>query len=61
MEESDKPEDIKVKMMEGKVDAYFKEQTLLDQSFFKNPEETIGKLLEKNKAEVVSFKLYTLS
>ncbi|MEK7227740.1 MAG: translation elongation factor Ts [Patescibacteria group bacterium] len=60
VDESGKPEDIKAKMMEGKVDAYFKELTLLDQSFFKQPEITIAKLLEQNKAEVVSFKLYTL-
>ncbi len=60
VDESGKPEEIKAKMMEGKVDAYFKELTLLDQSFFKNPEITIAKLLEQNKAEVISFKLYTL-
>lgn len=60
VEESDKPEDIKVKMMEGKIAGYFKEQTLLDQSFFKQPELTIGKLVSDNKGEIVSFKLYTI-
>lgn len=61
VDESGKPEEIKAKMMEGKVDAYFKELTLLDQSFFKDPEKTIAKLLSESGGEVVSFKLYTLS
>ncbi|HRH25158.1 MAG TPA: translation elongation factor Ts [Candidatus Paceibacterota bacterium] len=60
VDESGKPEDIKAKMMEGKISGYFKEQTLLDQPFFKNPEMTIGKVAENSGAEVVSFKLYTL-
>lgn len=60
VDESGKPEDIKAKMMEGKISGYFKEQTLLDQPFFKNPEKTIEKLLADNGAEAVSFKLYTI-
>lgn len=60
VEESDKPEDIKAKMMEGKIAGYFKEQTLLDQSFFKDPSMTIGKFTADQGAEVVSFKLYTI-
>ena len=35
--ESDKGEDIKKKMLEGKINTYFKEQTLMDQMFIKNP------------------------
>lgn len=61
VDESGKPEDIKAKMMEGKISGYFKEQTLLDQPFFKNPENTIGKLAESNNAKVISFKLFNLS
>ena len=60
VDESGKPEDIKAKMMEGKISGYFKEQTLLDQSFFKNPETTIGKLVSDNNGEIVSFKIYTI-
>ncbi|MEK7113746.1 MAG: translation elongation factor Ts [Patescibacteria group bacterium] len=48
----DKPEDIKKKMLEGKMATYFKEKTLVDQLFIKDPNETIGKLLEKNKAQI---------
>jgi elongation factor Ts len=52
---SNKPDDIKAKMMEGKVNAYFRDLTLMDQSFFKNPDMTIEKLLASGKAELVSF------
>jgi elongation factor Ts len=47
----DKPEDIKAKMLEGKINTYFKERTLMEQIFIKG-EESIGKLLEKNKAKI---------
>lgn len=53
--ESDKPEEIKKKMLEGKISTYFKEQTLMDQFFIKNPEITIEKLLKDNNAKLVSF------
>lgn len=53
--ESDKPEEIKKKMLEGKISTYFKEQTLMDQSYIKNPEVTVGTLLKNNKAELISF------
>jgi len=55
VEESDKPENIKKKMLEGKLNTYFKEQTLMDQAFIKNPDITIGKLLEENGASLVNF------
>ena len=51
-----KPEDIKKKMLEGKINTYFKEKTLLDQTFIKNGDETIGQLLEKNKAKIKEVK-----
>jgi len=53
--ESDKPEDIKKKMLEGKIATYFKEQTLMDQSFIKNPDITIGGLLTQKGATLVKF------
>lgn len=53
--ESDKPDEIKKKMLEGKLSTYFKEQTLLDQIFIKNPDFTVGKLLDANKAVLVTF------
>jgi elongation factor Ts len=53
--ESDKGEDIKKKMLEGKISTYFKEQTLMDQFFIKNPEFTIEKLLKNNNAKLISY------
>lgn len=53
--ESDKPEDIKEKMLEGKISTYFKEITLMDQLFIKNPDLTIEKLLEGNGAKLDSY------
>lgn len=48
----DKPEDIKKKMLEGKINTYFKEKTLLDQTFIKDGELTIARLLERNGAKI---------
>lgn len=55
VDESDKPADIKAKILEGKIDTYFKEQTLVDQSFVKDPSLTVGDLLAKNNAKIVKF------
>lgn len=56
----DKPEEIKKKMLEGKINTYFKEKTLLEQSFIKNPDLTIGKLLEAAKAKIKEVKRYSI-
>ena len=56
----DKPEEIKKKMLEGKISTYFKEKTLLDQPFIKNPDETIGKILEHAKAKIKEVKSYSI-
>jgi elongation factor Ts len=52
----EKPEEIKRKMLEGKMATYFKERTLLDQPFIKNAEETVGQLLEKAKVKIKEVK-----
>lgn len=52
----EKPEEIKKKMLEGKMATYFKERTLLDQIFIKG-EETVGKLLEKSGAKIKETKV----
>jgi len=56
----DKPEEIKRKILEGKISTYFREKTLLDQPFIKNPAETVGQLLKKNKAEIREVKRYSI-
>lgn len=53
--ESDKPAEIKAKMLEGKIGTYFKEQTLMNQSFIKNPDLTVSQLLSNSKAVFVKF------
>ena len=42
----DKPEAIKEKALQGKLDVYFKEQVLLHQPFVKNPDLTIEDLIK---------------
>lgn len=58
----DKPADMQEKIMEGKLNAYFKEQILLEQPFIKNPDVTIGDMVNGavqkfgEKVSVVEFK-----
>ena len=56
--ESGKPADIVAKMVEGSVQKYLKEVTLLGQPFVKNDKQTVEQLLKANSASVASFKLY---
>jgi len=41
----DKPAEMQEKILAGKMDSYFKEQILMEQSFIKNPETTIGEMI----------------
>lgn len=52
----DKPEEMKEKIMAGKMDAYFKELTLMSQSFIKNQDLTIEKFLQNNNAKILGYK-----
>ena len=66
VEESDKPEDIKEKMLQGKIDTYFKEKVLLDQSFVKDPSVTISDLIKQavqkfgENTEIVRFARFSV-
>src|SRR3989338_1529423 len=42
----DKPTAIKEKVLQGKLDTYFKEQTLVEQPYVKDPNITIGDLVK---------------
>jgi len=61
-----KPEELKEKILKGKLDAYFNEKTLLEQSFIKNPDKTIALLLDEavqkfgEKVEVTRFTRYSI-
>jgi elongation factor Ts len=45
MRESGKPEHIWDKIVEGKIDKFFQESTLMEQPFVKNPDQTIQQLI----------------
>ncbi len=44
-EVKDKPQELREKILQGKLDAYFKEQVLLEQSFIKNQDRSIADLI----------------
>jgi elongation factor Ts len=50
-----KPEDMKAKILEGKINSYFKEQILLNQSFIKDPSKTIEQIAKESNNEIESF------
>jgi len=53
--ESGKPDNIIEKMIDGRIRKYLSEITLLGQSFVKDPEQTVSKLLEAANATVLRF------
>lgn len=53
--ESGKPDNIIEKMIEGRIRKYLGEITLLGQSFVKDPDLTVGQLLEQAGASVSRF------
>jgi len=53
--ESGKPDNIIEKMITGRIRKFLGEITLLGQSFVKDPDLTVGKLLEQSGASVVRF------
>ena len=54
-EESGKPQEIMEKMIEGKLNRFLSEVSLMSQGFVKDPDTTIEKLLEANNAKIESF------
>ena len=53
--ESGKPADIVEKMVRGRIAKFLKEITLVGQAFVKDPDVSVGKLLEQAGASVTSF------
>lgn len=49
---SGKPEAIVKRMVEGKVDAYFKDNTLMNQPWIREPKKTVGDLIKEASAKV---------
>jgi elongation factor Ts len=58
--ESGKPAEIVAKMVEGSVQKFLKEVTLLGQPFVKNDKQTVDALLKASKASVARFVLYVV-
>ena len=50
-----KPSEIVEKMIVGRISKFLKENSLLDQPFVKNPDQTVGQLAKDGGAEVISF------
>lgn len=61
--EAGKPENLLDKIAEGALQKFYKEFTLLQQEFVKNPKQTIGQYLAQADKDlaVVAFKRYTLN
>jgi elongation factor Ts len=58
--ESGKPANIVEKMVEGSVQKYLKEVTLLGQPFVKDDKQTVEQLLKSKGAQVARFVLYVV-
>ena len=58
--ESGKPANIVEKMVEGSVQKFLKEVTLLGQPFVRNDKQSVGQLLKSKGASVASFTLYVV-
>ncbi len=58
--ESGKPADIVARMVEGSVQKYLKEVSLLDQPFVKNDKQTVGQMLKEKSTRVARFTLYVV-
>ena len=58
--ESGKPDNIIEKMIEGRIRKFLGEITLLGQSFVKDPDTSVGKLLDTAGARVISFQRFAV-
>ena len=46
-EVADKPDDLKEKILDGKLNAFFSERILLEQPYIKDPDRTIGDIIDE--------------
>jgi elongation factor Ts len=58
--ESGKPAEIVAKMVEGSVQKYLKEVSLLDQAFVKNDKQSVAQMLKAASTTVKGFALYVV-
>jgi elongation factor Ts len=57
-QESGKPAEIIEKMIGGRIKKFLAENSLVEQAFVKDPDQTVGKLVAAAGAEVLSFNRY---
>ncbi|HHV16295.1 MAG TPA: translation elongation factor Ts [Gelria sp.] len=50
--EEGKPEKVIDKMVEGRLDKFYKERCLLEQQFIKDPDKTVQQLIHENVAKI---------
>jgi elongation factor Ts len=50
--EEGKPEKVVAKMVEGRIEKFFKENCLLEQPFIKNPDITVQQLIHEQVAKI---------
>jgi len=50
--ESGKPENVIPKIIEGKLEAFYKDNVLLDQEFVKDDSKTVGAMIDENSAKL---------
>jgi len=53
-----KPDEIVEKMMGGRIKKFLKENSLVEQPFVKNPDQTVGAFAKAGGGDVVSFVRY---
>jgi len=58
--ESGKPADIATKMIEGSVQKFLKEVSLLNQTFVKNDKQTVEQMLKANNTSIKSFTMFVV-
>jgi len=58
--ESGKPADIAAKMIEGSVQKFLKEVSLLNQTFVKNDKQTVEQMLKATNTSVKSFTMFVV-
>jgi elongation factor Ts len=58
--ESGKPSEIVAKMVEGSVQKFLKEVSLLNQPFVKNDKQTVEQMLKEKSTKVAGFMLYVV-
>jgi elongation factor Ts len=58
--ESGKPPEIVAKMVEGSIQKYLKEVSLLNQTFVKNDKQTVEQMLKEKNTTIKSFTMYVV-